>query len=700
MIPQELMGNYWALSGVPQGIDVIQVKHVSGGWSTIGFKNYEQPTNAFYGTDLDWIWLDEECPQDIYNECLIRTMTTNGIVFNTFTPLKGLTPQVVRFLEQADYLAGAQKILSLPSMQQDEDGEDARIAHIRTKKAVIQAGWDDAPWLTEESKEAMLADTPPHLRDARRIGTPAMGSGNVYPISLESMLVTPFQIPPYYKRMYALDVGWNKTAVLWAALDPQTNILYITDEHYLGEEPPPIHAAAIRARGTWIPGVIDPASRGRTQNDGTQLIQHYKDLGLNIRPAKNAVDSGIHGLWQRMSTGNLKVFNNLTNFAKEFVLYRRDERGKIIKENDHLMDCFDKTTEVLTESGWKAWPDVSEDDIFATVNLDTDTIEYQKPYELIRKEYEGPMIFLDNKAQQMVTPTHRMVVYQRNDNYQKPVIRLAQDLKIWDKIKISAANWEGEEFVPPIDGCSPEDFAETLGWWMAEGSLNHPYECNPYRFGVIISQCKYPHKEYLRELLDRMPQSWYETDTGFECTHKALYNYLQQFGLSRDKFVPDEIKKANKSVIEAFLRGYFYGDGWDQGKGKASASISKQLTDDVQELMFKVGRPGNVLLRKTGTWSIDGRSGIAQDQWWFVESTTKTAMLRDSTNKSNVREQHYDGIVYCASVPNGTLVVRRNGKISVSGNCFRYIENNIERAKSLEQLKNRPSYDGGPRYNI
>jgi hypothetical protein len=279
----------------------------------------------------------------MYNEILIRTMTTNGLVFNTFTPLKGLTPQVVRFLEQADYLAGAKKILSLPTAKKDGDedeGEDSRLMHITSKKAVIQAGWDDAPWLSEESKEQMLADTAPHLREARRMGMPAMGSGNVYPLSLESILCEPFEIPAYYKKMYALDVGWNRTAVLWGALDPQTDTLYIYDEHYLAEATPPVHAAAIRNRGSWIPGVIDPASKGRSQSDGVQLRQQYNELGLDLKDAINSVDAGIQGMWQRMTTGNLKVFNTLPNFCKEFVLYRRDEKGRIIKENDHLMDCL------------------------------------------------------------------------------------------------------------------------------------------------------------------------------------------------------------------------------------------------------------------------------------------------------------------------------------------------------------------------
>ena len=341
MIPKEKLGKYWALAGVPQGIDVIQVQHVSGGWSTIGFKNYEQPLQAFYGTALDWVWPDEECPQEYYNEMLIRTMTTRGIIFNTFTPLKGLTPHVVRFAEQADYLAGAEKLIGIPDAPKPEDeGADARVEGYKTSKAIIQAGWDDAPWLSEESKRQMEADTPLNMRAARRSGKPSMGSGNIYPIAIESIMVAPFEIPSYYKKMYALDVGWNRTAALWAAIDPQTDTIYIYDEYYAAEQPPPVHAAAIRARGSWIPGVIDPASRGRTQTDGRQLIQDYKDLGLHLTPAINTVDAGISIGWQRMTMGSVKVFSTLHNFAKEFVLYRRDDKGRIVKENDHLMDTL------------------------------------------------------------------------------------------------------------------------------------------------------------------------------------------------------------------------------------------------------------------------------------------------------------------------------------------------------------------------
>lgn len=301
---------------VPDAIETIRVRHASGGVSTIVLKTYEQGRETWQGTEQDIIWLDEEPPQDVYSEALIRTMTTNGIVLLTFTPLRGLSDVVLSFMET------------------DQSAKKS------TSKFTVIATWDDVPHLTEQSKQELLQTIPVNERDARSKGIPVIGSGRIYPLSTEEICVPDFQLPKYYPKAYALDVGWNKTACLWGALDRDSDVLYIYSEHYQGEQEPILHAKAIKGRGEWMKGVIDPASRGRGQIDGQKLFDIYKKEGLKIYPAENAVEAGIYEVWQRMQTGRLKIFKSCTNLLKELALYHRDDKGKIVKKNDHLADCL------------------------------------------------------------------------------------------------------------------------------------------------------------------------------------------------------------------------------------------------------------------------------------------------------------------------------------------------------------------------
>ena len=209
---------------------------------------------------------------------------------------------------------------------------------VSPSRYLVQAGWDHVPHLDEQTKRELLASTPPHLRDARTQGIPSLGSGAIYPIGLEEILVKPFAIPAYWPRAYALDVGWRKTAALWGAKDPSDGTLYLYAEYYRGQEKPAVHADAIKARGSWLRGAIDPAARNRGQEDGKQLLAAYKASGLNLVPAINAVESGLYEVWRLLSIGRIKVFTTLQNFQSEYRMYRRDEKGRVVKEFDHLMD--------------------------------------------------------------------------------------------------------------------------------------------------------------------------------------------------------------------------------------------------------------------------------------------------------------------------------------------------------------------------
>lgn len=99
LIPQRcIVGEPTRRAGVSQAVDTIRVKHISGGVSTIGLKSYDQGRKKFQGTAKHLVWLDEEPPADVYDECMMRLMTTDGIMLCTFTPLEGLTEVALRFL--------------------------------------------------------------------------------------------------------------------------------------------------------------------------------------------------------------------------------------------------------------------------------------------------------------------------------------------------------------------------------------------------------------------------------------------------------------------------------------------------------------------------------------------------------------------------------------------------------------------------
>lgn len=216
-------------------------------------------------------------------------------------------------------------------------------------RALIQCGWRHSAHLSQEDIERMKLSTPPQLLDARMNGNPTMGAGAVYPINRADFEIPPFQIPNYYKRLAGLDVGYNVTACIFGALDTDTDILYVYDEYVGRKQNPATNASGIRHRtGDWMPIMIDPASRGRSQTDGTKLILEYRKEGLDVRPADNAVEAGIFAVWQRLSSGRLKVFKTCTNLLAEHEIYQRDKDGKVRKEDDH---CLHPDTKVITDKG-------------------------------------------------------------------------------------------------------------------------------------------------------------------------------------------------------------------------------------------------------------------------------------------------------------------------------------------------------------
>lgn len=303
--------------GVADQVDTVMVRHTSGGVSRITFKSYEKGREKWQAETLDWVWFDEEPPPDIYIEGLTRTNATEGIVWLTFTPLKGMSEVVERYLLKKT--AG---------------------------RHVTQMSIEDASHISEAQRAKIIAQYPAHEIDARTRGIPIMGSGRVFPVVEDVIRETAIEVPAIWPRVCGLDIGWDHpTAAVWLAWNRDTDTVHVTDCYRLREETPVVHAAAIKARGDWIPVSWPHDGLQHDKGSGAQMAQQYRDQGVNMMPERatfsdgsSGLEAGVTEMLDRMKTGRLKVAAHLNEWWEEFRLYHRKD-GLIVKERDDLMSA-------------------------------------------------------------------------------------------------------------------------------------------------------------------------------------------------------------------------------------------------------------------------------------------------------------------------------------------------------------------------
>lgn len=320
--------------GITGAYDMVQVKHKSGGISTIGFKSYEQGWQKFQGESLDFVWLDEE-PEDykIYTECLTRLLDRNGRLIITYTPLLGETELYSSFTSRKD-----------PS------------------KGFVNMTGDDVlaephSHLTPDTYAAMVASWPVHERETRRAGLPTHGSGAVFTFAKEQIWCRQITDPPGHFRMgWGVDFGGmgsttgNYSHPFGACLvyyDPLSDTIYVAHTIRLNQQTPLEHAYAMKrvcaAAPVWWP---HDGHRHTSADSPDTTSSLYKEQGLRMwhehatfKHGGYATETGILEMHQRFATGRLKVAEHLSEWWEEYRNYHRDEDGEIVKNKDDLMSA-------------------------------------------------------------------------------------------------------------------------------------------------------------------------------------------------------------------------------------------------------------------------------------------------------------------------------------------------------------------------
>jgi len=328
--------------------------------------------------------------------------------------------------------------------------------------------------------------------------------------------------------------------------------------------------------------------------------------------------------------------------------------------------------EVLTTHGWVDIKEVNAGDMVLTVNK---KMEYFYTYVggIIKEYYNGEMIYRNGRGLNMAfTKNHRLPVKTNGTFKLKPFSELCGD----PKIVRGGGFWKGnnpEYFTVPFINSKIRklkldqpfciewaNYCELMGWFLSEGyTLDRDKE-----FGIC--QCKPENRLLIKELLDRCGFKYRISNTSFQISSKIWYEYLSQFGKSREKFVPEDILDSTKDNLFIFLKALMLGDGSVRNIKTLSGlyfTISKYLHDDVMEIGVKLG------MRVFSSYRYrENRKG---KHYTISLSENSPISLITKNNNINVNKKHYTGEVYCLNIPETeTFFIRQNGCVWLSGNSW------------------------------
>jgi hypothetical protein len=343
------------------------------------------------------------------------------------------------------------------------------------------------------------------------------------------------------------------------------------------------------------------------------------------------------------------------------------------------IQCYSEDTEILTRRGWKYFSDLGENELIATLNSITGVLEYQKPINYVKEKYQGKMFHQTGRTiDLLVTPNHLMYTDRQRDERRKDHWNLSEARNLPRSVRYKRnAIWIGKEeeyFTLPhyhyewdsgknykqhkvID--IPEkkilmdDWLAFFGIWLAEGCT--------FTDNNIIAIGQKPQTiiyEKIKKLTERLPWMFSDKYYGFKCTDPQLSAYLGLFGGSHDKYIPTEILALSSRQLKILFKWMMYGDGTKENWRKYS-TVSKDLADDFQELLLKIGYAGTI--------SLDEDCGGFSETDIYRIYISHNSLTPEVNRTIDGREWvDYDGFIYCVQVPNHLVYVRRNGKACCS----------------------------------
>lgn len=349
---------------------------------------------------------------------------------------------------------------------------------------------------------------------------------------------------------------------------------------------------------------------------------------------------------------------------KGFRGWARDSRLlEYLYRNNH---CYDEQTEVLTNRGFIPWSEVRDDDLLGQWDEVASSLVYERPYEVIRDDYEGGMYsVIHGGVDLLVTLNHKMYVKTQIPNRGVPHMRWEDGWRLVSAVELSNrsmvryrkhAEYRNGEFLK-LSSIFPSHkntlaLLKFIGFFVGDGHAGGTYT-NAVTF----------HLKKKRKIV------WLEDicqSLGWHLEKRCNNNYIVRVegitNIFRSEFydseggkrIPNYLLQANSVESKAILEGLKNSDGSLKRGAWVYSTTSEQVAESLQILVLHSG----------GSCSISCRDN------YIYRVTVFSRMLEPVINqgKVNTTTMHYRGRIFCAHTRTGVLVVRRNNKIVLSGN--------------------------------
>lgn len=381
------------------------------------------------------------------------------------------------------------------------------------------------------------------------------------------------------------------------------------------------------------------------------------------------------------------------------------------------MCCYDDKTEVLTSNGWKFFKDVQKDDLLYTLNPLTHKAEYSKIKNNFIYFYNGEMVGVKSQSSDLlVTPNHniygcftydnkmknnnwKLFRADENDFHNRILVKkdcldvegINADTITLKGLTVTRHNQYGSyEREIPSRKVPIKEFLQFLGFYLSDGNVSK----SGRHFNIYLTKNKEKIDKYAKILSLLSPNSPQITQDKrgndkwqLSLHDRVLYEYLKPLGKAKRKYIPKDIFKYNKFILQYLYEGFKDGDM--KSDETSYSTISKQLADDFQRLLLHIGYSGSLsVINRVGQSGglINGRRIVHKNPEYRVSinKTKNTPIIKDF-NRNAFYKTKYKGYIYCVEAcKNNIIYVRRNGYTCWSGNScaqweIRQLANNMKK---------------------